>query len=408
MAVPQPPDDDGRIAQNVMHFARLLRAAGLRVGTGHTLDAIAALETVGLARRDDVYWTLHAIFISRHEQTVLFDQAFHMFWRNLDLLRRMMNMALPDEQAGPGMERQETAMRRLAEALMRQQPPRELETRQELESDQRFTFSADEILQTKDFEQMSQAELALARAALSRMRMDATEVPTRRYRVSSSGQRSDARASMRASLKAGGAVIALRHKIRRTRLPALVVLCDISGSMSQYSRLFLQFLHAVTNDRDRVYSFVFGTRLTNITRHLRDKDVDRALSRIGADVADWAGGTRIGACLGDFNRNWSRRVLGQGATVILVTDGLDRAAGEGLAPEIERLHKSCRRLIWLNPLLRYDGFEPKSLGIRAILPHVDEFRPVHNLNSLTDLADALGKPATRTGPTPWQKWESAA
>jgi uncharacterized protein with von Willebrand factor type A (vWA) domain len=213
---------------------------------------------------------------------------------------------------------------------------------------------------------------------------------------------------MRASLKAGGALIALKHRARRTRLPALVVLCDISGSMSQYSRLFLQFLHAVTNDRDRVYSFVFGTRLTNITRLLRDNDVDRALSKIGASVADWAGGTRIGACLGDFNRAWSRRVLGQGATVILVTDGLDRAAGEGLGPEIERLHKSCRRLIWLNPLLRYDGFEPKSLGIRAILPHVDEFRPVHNLNSLTDLADALRKPLGKRGPTPWQQWEPAA
>jgi uncharacterized protein with von Willebrand factor type A (vWA) domain len=168
------------------------------------------------------------------------------------------------------------------------------------------------------------------------------------------------------------------------------MLCDISGSMSRYSRMFLHFMHAITNDRDRVSTFVFGTRLTNITRHLRQKDVDVALAKVADAVEDWSGGTRIGLSLADFNINWSRRVLGQGAVVILISDGLDRDAGEGLPKEIERLHKSCRRLIWLNPLLRYEGFEPKSRGVRAMLPHVDDFRTVHNLNSLEDLAAALG------------------
>jgi hypothetical protein len=165
--------------------------------------------------------------------------------------------------------------------------------------------------------------------------------------------------------------------------------------MSRYSRMLLHFLHALTNDRDRVHTFLFGTRLTSITRHLRQRDVDVALDRVANAVEDWSGGTRIGASLADFNRHWSRRVLGQGAILLFISDGLDRDAGEGLAQEMERLHKSCRRLIWLNPLLRYEGFEPKSLGMRAILPHVDDFRTVHNLESLTQLAEALGEAGAR-------------
>lgn len=197
---------------------------------------------------------------------------------------------------------------------------------------------------------------------------------------------------MRASLKSGGATIPLRFKSRASRPPPLVILCDISGSMAQYSRMLLHFIHALTNDRDRVHTFVFGTRLTNITRFMRYRDVDAALEAVGERVEDWSGGTRIGATIREFNKFWSRRVLGQGAIVLLISDGLDRSAGEGLGAEMERLHKSCRQLIWLNPLLRFEGFEPRSKGVKAILPHVDQFRSVHNLNSLRDLADALSKP----------------
>jgi len=218
--------------------------------------------------------------------------------------------------------------------------------------------------------------------------------PTRRFAPDPRGARADMRATLRAALRSGG-IVELRRKSRRMRPPPLVVLCDISGSMSRYSRMFLHFMHAITNDRDRVFTFVFGTRLTNITRYLRFKDVDLALDKVAEAVADWSGGTRIGHCLVDFNLYWSRRVLGQGAVVILITDGLDRDVGVGLAHEMDRLHRSCRRLIWLNPLLRYEGFEPKSLGMRAMLPHVDEFRPVHNLDSLENLVTVLSAPAPR-------------
>ena len=189
----------------------------------------------------------------------------------------------------------------------------------------------------------------------------------------------------------GGDALPLMRRQRRVRPPPLVVLCDVSGSMGQYSRMLLHFLHALTNDRDRVQVFLFGTRLTNVTRQLRFRDPDEALAKVAEAVQDWDGGTRIGPCLAAFNRDWARRVLAQGAVVLLITDGLDRAGAEGLTQEMERLHKSCRRLIWLNPLLRYEGYAPKSQGARAMLPQVDEFRSVHNLASLSELAEALSQ-----------------
>ena len=182
-----------------------------------------------------------------------------------------------------------------------------------------------------------------------------------------------------------------------------MVLCDISGSMNPYSRMFLHFLHAITNDRDRVAVFVFGTRLTNITRQLRHRDVDVAMARVADAIKDWSGGTRIGWCLREFNWRWGRRVLGQNACLMLVSDGLDREAGEGLGEEMQRLHKSCKQFIWLNPLLRYDRFEARPAGVRAMLPHVDRFLPVHNLKSLVELAHALSRPANaRTETRAWK------
>jgi uncharacterized protein with von Willebrand factor type A (vWA) domain len=159
--------------------------------------------------------------------------------------------------------------------------------------------------------------------------------------------------------------------------------------MTDYTRLFLHFLHAVTDARKRVHSFLFGTRLTNITRALKARDPDEALEAVSANVLDWSGGTRIATSLHAFNKYWARRVLTQGAIVLLITDGLERDPDDRLAFEIDRLHRSCRRLIWLNPLLRYDAFEAKAKGIQAMLPHVDEFRPIHNLESLTDLVQSL-------------------
>ena len=393
------PHERGRLVENLMFFARTLRAAGLPIGPGRVIEAVRAVETVGVGRRDDFYWTLHAVFVNRQDQRPLFDQAFHVFWRNPKLLERMMAMLLPSlTPGGDEADRGEELSRRLAEALQAGRADgvrkgEELEE-DEVELDATMTYSDRELLQAIDFEKMSGEELASAKRLVARMQLPIMDVPTRRFSPDPHGRRIDMRATLRASLRSGG-VPALRRRNPRRRHPPLVIICDISGSMSRYSRIVLHFMHAVTNDRDRVFSFLFGTRLTNITRMLRHRDVDIAVDRVAETVQDWSGGTRIGHCLAEFNAKWSRRVLGQGAIVLFISDGLDRDSGEGLTREVERLHKSCRRLIWLNPLLRYDAYEPKSLGAKAIMPHIDDFRPIHNLASLGDLTSVLARPGRR-------------
>ena len=397
------PSDNvsGLLTENIMHFARVLRKAGLPVGPGQVLDAIRAVMAVGLSNRNDFYWTLHAVFVKHRTQLDVFDQAFHIFWKNPEILERMMQLILPDisdpNAASPDTEE---ISRRVAEALssgMGDQP--EPQEEEEIEFDATLTWSANEVLGEKDFEKMSADEIRDAIAAVHRMKLPLNEVPTRRFKQSNAGTRVDMRRSMRAALRSGTDFIPLMKRKRRMRRPPLVVICDISGSMERYSRMLLHFMHTVTNDRDRVHTFLFGTRLTNVTRYLRYKDVDEALKKVSEAAEDWSGGTRIGHCLEDFNKFWSRRVLTQGAIVVLISDGLDRDEGDGLTLEMERLHMSCRRLIWLNPLLRYDGFEPKSIGIKAMLPHVDIFQTVHNLNNLNDLTRVLSTEINATDNT---------
>jgi uncharacterized protein with von Willebrand factor type A (vWA) domain len=390
----------GRLPENVMHFARLLRAAGMRIGSDRVIDCVRALELAGSRefplRRDDWYWTMSAVLLSRQEQRPIFDQAFRIFWRDPKLAERMMQLMLPQAYGRtPKPEQQQS--QRLTDALFDQK--KELnEQEQKLELEARLTFSSREILSRMDFDTMSAAELVEAKKMLAQLRLPLPLIRTRRHRAHRSGHRIDLRKTLKESLREGGDLIPLVRTAPRELHPPLVVLCDISGSMNPYSRMFLHFLHAITNDRDRVAVFVFGTRLTNITRQLRHRDVDVAMARVAEAIKDWSGGTRIGASLREFNFKWSRRVLGQNACVLLVSDGLDREAGEGLGEEMERLAKSCHRLIWLNPLLRYDKFEARPAGVRAMLPHVDLFLPVHNLKSLVDLARSLSSPTKKEIP----------
>jgi uncharacterized protein with von Willebrand factor type A (vWA) domain len=384
------PAQHGHLAENVMHFARVLRAAGLPIGPDRVLDAMRALEVAGVERRDDFYWTLASVFLDRREQFEVYDQAFHIFWRDPQLLERVMAMFLPQVYGRQGRDERQ-ASSRVAEA-MQPKPKKPQETPvepQETQLDASLSFSAREVLQHADFETMTAEEIAQAKKMLANLRLPIPEIRTRRFSPDPGGARVDLRASLRGSLRNGAQIIQLRRRSPQRRHPPLVVMCDVSGSMNRYSRMFLHFLHAITNDRDRVTSFVFGTRLTNISRYLRHRDVDVAMSGVSEAIADWSGGTRIGNCLREFNLRWSRRVLGQNAVVLMISDGLDGDVGEGLAREMERLHKSCRKLIWLNPLLRYEGFEARPAGVRAMLPHVDEFMPVHNVASLVELARAL-------------------
>ncbi len=383
--------EGGRLAENIVHFARALRRAGIPVGPGGVMDALAAVKVMGIGAREDFYWVMHAIFVKRREHSPLFDQAFRIFFRRragLDQLAAMLPGAPQIEKEPP------PGSQRLHEALGA--PAGSERNRTELETDARLTVSDQEVLRRKDFAQMTADELAAAKQAISRLVLALDQTKTRRLAPHRHGHILDIRRTLRASLKAGGAVIDLKYLGPRAKPPPLVALLDISGSMSQYTRLFLQFLHAVTDARKRVHTFLFGTRLTNITRALKAKDPDESLAAVAASVPDWSGGTRIATSLHSFNKLWARRVLTQGAIVLLITDGLERDPDERLAFEIDRLHRSCRQLIWLNPLLRFSGFEAKAKGIRTILPHVDQLRPVHNLDSMMELVCALsahGKPA---------------
>jgi hypothetical protein len=376
----------GMMADNVVGFARALRAAGLPVGPGAVIDALQALQLIEIGNRAELFATLQAIFVKRHEHMLIFAHAFALFFRAEEEWKHMLDsIPLPDH----AKKKPKPASRRVQEALA--QPTMAPDTSPQ-EQEVRLSVSDKEILQKKDFAQMSAAEIAQVTRAIAQMQLPQAELRTRRHAPDPRGLKLDLRRTLRASLRTGGDIVELRKLGRIDKPSPIVALLDISGSMSEYTRLFLHFLHAITDDRKRVSTFLFGTRLTNVTRALRARDPDEALASCTSAVEDWAGGTRISASLHVFNKQWARRVLGQGAIVLLISDGLEREADSKLAFEMDRLHRSCRRLIWLNPLLRYGGFEAKAQGIKLMLPHVDEFRPVHNLTSMHALVEALSKP----------------
>lgn len=405
-APPLPLPDNPRLVANLTHFARALRRAGLPVGPGRVLTAIEAVAAAGFTKRVDFYWILHACFVSRPEERQVFNQVFRLFWRDPRYMEHMMSMMLPALRGAQEEHAAESAAKRAAEALLdgaeapdRPEQDDEDDGDARIEIDASHTASSEERLRKLDFEQMSTAEAAEARRMLARLALPVRPIPTRRLIADTTGKRPDWRRTLRQAVRQGGEISSIARRRPATRWPALVVLCDISGSMSQYSRMVLHFIHAVANRQGqgwaRVHAFTFGTRLTNITRHLRQRDVDTALNAAGAQAQDWQGGTRIGACLHTFNRDWSRRVLGQGAVVLLITDGLERDDPARLAHEMERLHLSSRRVVWVNPLLRWDGFAPRAQGIRAILPHVDTLRAGHSVASLAALAEAISDPRDR-------------
>ena len=390
----------GRLSENILYFARALRAAGIPVGSGSVLDALEALNVARVGDREDFYWTLHAVFVKRHEHTILFDQAFRVFFRKRGYIEQLIAAMLPEAARTPPKPPQ-AGSQRVQDALFGGMNKREEESK-EIELDARLTVSDREVLQNKDFAQMSAAEIAAAKEAIARLALPLDRIRTRRLAASRHGHMVDIRRTLRASMKAGGALIDLKYLGPREKEPPIVALLDISGSMSQYTRLFLHFLHSITDARKRVTTFLFGTRLTNVTRAIRARDPDEALAACGAHVIDWSGGTRIASSLREFNKRWSRRVLTQGAVVLLITDGLERDGDDRLSFEMDRLHRSCRRLIWLNPLLRFEGFEARAKGVRAMLPFVDELRPIHNLESMTGLVRALsGASAKDYDPKQW-------
>jgi len=379
------------ISENIVHFAHILRAAGMPIGPDRVLAAMAAVECVGLDRRDDVHAALGAVMLDRHEQQVLFDAAFDAFWRDPKLLEQLMFQLLP-RITGRGDKPRAPRTNRLADALAAPpvvQPPNPANNtaRQELQFDTHFTFSDDERLQHADFETMTADEFALAQRLAEQLPLPVMPMRRRRYERSPRG-RIDLRATLLRMARQPH-TLSPAFTQPRTEWPAIVVLLDVSGSMERYARLLLHYVHGLARRHMHVHTFTFGTRLTNITRCLKDRDPDVALKLADEQVTDWKGGTRIASCLDDFNRLWARRVLGSNAAVLLMTDGLDRDDRGDLADAAARLRRAAHQIVWLNPLLRFEGFEPRAAGVRALLPHVDRFLPVHNLASLADLARVL-------------------
>jgi uncharacterized protein len=400
---------EGLLAQNIVHFSRVLRRAGLPLGPTAAVDALAALHTVGLGSKDDFYFALSAVMVRRHEHQFIFDEAFRWFWQDpariggqLQQLMRLLGglRSVRSNKAPPPQRVAQAIFPQMSQPLSRQDKPPEISI------DSTDTASAREILQHKDFASMTPDELRESRRMIASMHVPLPQLPGRRTRATKRGAKVDMRSTMKNMMREAGGIVDLRYRSVVKRTPTLIVLCDISRSMERYSRMLLQFMHALTNDRDRVHTFLFGTRLTNISRALRHRDVDIAVGKVMHQVQDWAGGTRIGACLKEFNQCWSRRLTGQGAVVIIISDGLESEQPDDLGKQMQTLKLASRRLVWLNPLLRFEHFEARPAGIRAMLPHVDLFLPVHNLNSLQALGDALSsldtgaRQAGRIAPSP--------
>ncbi len=396
-----------KLSDNVLYFARVLRSAGIPIGSGRILEAIEAINKIGLADKSIFYWALHSVFVHKNEHREIFDQTFKIFWKNPRLLEKMMQLALPKLNTGTPETSDADINRRVQEAFntdnISEDNYVDASTEDELEFDAVMTYSESELLQGMDFEQMSSDEINKAKKVIAQMNLSIPQVKSRRFKSSSLRRKIDLRQSLKGANKFCGEYIPLRYKSRKDKNPPIIAICDVSGSMSRYSRMLLHFMHVLTTLRNDVHTFLFGTRLTNVTRFLRFKDVDEALAATSSAVEDWSGGTRIGDCLKEFNFNWSRRVLGPGAIVLFITDGLDRGGGIGLSKQIKLIQKSSKRLIWLNPLLRYEEFAPKPTGVKAILPYVDEFRPIHSLESMDQLVNALSETnlQSRFNMAPW-------
>ncbi|MGE8473150.1 MAG: vWA domain-containing protein [Paraburkholderia hospita] len=382
--MPVSDPNTATLARNVVHFVRLLRGAGLPMSPAQAVDALEALRWIDLDRRDDVRAALAALLLCAPDERELFNAAFDLFWRDPDWEGKLRALLLPKVTSGiPPPKRNN----RLADALAAHHAKQRKQTEQAADKDRHelhahVTFSAEERLRHRDFDTLTADEWRTLRHLIRAQRLPLAMEPTRRLKAGSRGTHADLRASARHAVRAGGDWTVWKYRAVVARKPPLVLLLDISGSMSSYSRAVLYFCHALLQSRERLQVFLFGTRLTNATRALKERDPDVAIAALADQVVDWSGGTRIGAALAEFNRRWARRVLTGRATVLLVTDGLDHEAIDVLETEMARLRRFAHRIVWLNPLLRYREFSPKARGVQAMLPFVDAHKPVHNLDSL--------------------------
>jgi uncharacterized protein len=367
------------LLENLLTFDRVLRRAGVDSHAGRTTDVVQALAHVDLSSRDEVYHACRTILVHRRDQIPLFDAAFDAFWRahRDDVVR---NRRGSSNAADP-----RPSVADMRDLLVSGETGSEARDDDPADPEPVTTWSDRGGTANKDFAELTADELAEARRALSRLAWNPGERRTRRW-VRGRGARVDLRRAIAESLRTGGDVVRLPRRRRRIRPRPLVLLCDVSGSMERYSRMLLHFAHAVTERHQRVETFLFSTRLTRVTRELRRTGPDQALASVSRTVTEWSGGTRIGQSVREFHQRWSRRVLHRGPVVLLISDGWDRGDPVELAGEIARLQRTCRRLVWLNPLIGTADYAPLTRGLQAALPFVDDFLPARTLNNLADLA----------------------
>ena len=381
-------DEESKLLENILRFIRLLRNSGIKIGNQSSIDALNSIKILKIGNRNEFYWALHSNLIYRNEDKEIFDQCFHLFWQNPKILQQMFNLLLPQIGTQKAPTTNKKQLKRISDNIQKQNKDIEKEKKEEIIFDSKMSWSNKSALNTKDFEMMSLKEIKQAEKEIKKFLIKSKTQISRRWKKNDQSSKISTKYTIKKSVKNNG-IIHLAFKDRIKKFKPLVILIDISGSMESYSRIMLFLSHMLVQQHKNVEIFTFGTKLTRITKFLKNKDVDDSLDRVGKFVNDWAAGTKITSSIKDFNFNWSRRILTQSQTLLLITDGLERDDSQNLDFEINRLSLFTNNIIWLNPLLRYEKFEPKVNSIKTILRHVDKHVPIHNINSIKRLVENI-------------------
>ena len=381
-------DEESKLLENILRFIRLLRNSGIKIGNQSSIDTLNSIKILKIGNRNEFYWALYSNLIYRNEDTEIFDQCFHLFWQNPKILQQMFNLLLPQIGTQKAPTTNKKQLKRISDNIQKQNKDVNIEKKDEIIFDSQMSWSNKSALNTKDFEMMSLEEIHQAEKEIKKFLIKSKTHISRRWKKNDQSTKISTKYTIRKSVKNNG-IIHLAYKERIKKFRPVVILIDISGSMESYSRMMLFLSHILIQKYKDIEVFTFGTKLTRITNFLKNKDIDLSLDKVGKFVNDWAAGTKITSSIKDFNFNWSRRLLTQNQTLLLITDGLERDDSQNLDFEINRLSLFANNIIWLNPLLRYKKFEPKVNSIKTILRHVDKHVPIHNLNSIRNLVENI-------------------
>ena len=381
-------DEESKLLENILRFIRLLRNSGIKIGNQSSIDALNSIKILKIGNRNEFYWALHSNLIYRNEDTEIFNQCFHLFWQNPKILQQMFNLLLPQIGTQKAPTTNKKQLKRISDNIQKQNKDVNIEKKEEIIFDSQMSWSNKSALNTKDFEMMSLEEIRQAEKEIKKFLIKSKTQISRRWKKNDQSTKISTKYTIKKSVKNNG-IIHLAFKERIKKFRPVVILIDISGSMESYSRMMLFLSHILIQQYKDIEVFTFGTKLTRITNFLKNKDIDFSLDKVGKFVNDWAAGTKITSSIKDFNFNWSRRLLTQNQTLLLITDGLERDDSQNLDFEINRLSLFANNIIWLNPLLRYKKFEPKVNSIKTILRHVHKHVPIHNLNSIKNLVENI-------------------